>query len=100
MLRKVDHKPITLTVELTEGHPVEIVRRLDSTVEYGKINLNIRDSWADVFEGGKNLGRAPGTLRLPVGRHRLRLYNEVSKKSKVVTVDVAVDRVETYDYEL
>ncbi|HLU69107.1 MAG TPA: PEGA domain-containing protein, partial [Kofleriaceae bacterium] len=99
-LRKPDYKEVTLSIDLDEAAPVDIDRRLDSAIVYGRINLHIRDSWADVSLGGRAVGRAPGTLRLPVGQHRLRLYNRFSKKEKVVTVEVVADKVKTYQFDL
>jgi hypothetical protein len=101
VLRKADFKPVSMTIDLSHTAPFEIDRRLESSVSYGRITINIRDSWADVTLGGKPVGRTTdGSLRLPLGRQRLRLSNPVSRKSKNVTVDVAADKINHYDHDL
>jgi tRNA A-37 threonylcarbamoyl transferase component Bud32 len=100
ILRKPEYREMALSIDLTEAIPVDIERRLDSAIIYGRVNLHIRDSWADVTLAGKPVGRAPGTIRLPVGQHHLRLYNRFSKKEKTVTVEVLADKVKTYQFEL
>jgi len=41
--------------------------------EPGTLTIATPGGWADVFEGGRPVGRAPGRLTLPGGRHRLEL---------------------------
>jgi hypothetical protein len=99
-LRKPDYKPITLRVDLVDQGRLEIERRLDSAIVYGRIKIHIRESWAEVSLSGRGVGRAPGILRLPVGHHRLRLFNPFSKRERTVAVDVAAGEVKQYDFEL
>ncbi|HKE19717.1 MAG TPA: serine/threonine-protein kinase, partial [Kofleriaceae bacterium] len=99
-LRKQDYKPITLAIDLTEQDRVEIERRLESAIVYGHIKIHIRESWAEVSLSGRGVGRAPGILRLPVGHHRLRLFNPFSKRERTVAVDVLASEVKQYDFEL
>ena len=99
-LRKPDYKPITLAIDLVDQGRLEIERRLDSAIVYGRIKIHIRESWAEVSLSGRGVGRAPGILRLPVGHHRLRLFNPFSKRERTVAVDVAAGEVKQYDFEL
>ncbi len=99
-LRKPDYKPITLGIDLVDQGRLEIERRLDSAIVYGRIKIHIRESWAEVSLSGRGVGRAPGILRLPVGHHRLRLFNPFSKRERTVAVDVAASEVKQYDFEL
>ena len=99
-LRKPDYKPITLAIDLVDQGRLEIERRLDSAIVYGRIKIHIRESWAEVSLSGRGVGRAPGILRLPVGHHRLRLFNPFSKRERTVAVDVAAAEVKQYDFDL
>jgi tRNA A-37 threonylcarbamoyl transferase component Bud32 len=99
-LTKDGYHPEVAAVILASGNPQRVERRLRTSIVLGKIDLHIVDSWAEVSENGRALGRAPGTLRLPVGRHTLRLFNPASRKQRVVTVDVVADRVEYYSFAL
>ena len=55
---------------------------------YGSLDL-YTIPWSNVYVAGRKVGEAPVTgLRLPVGRHRLRLENPVAKLRKEVTVEV------------
>jgi eukaryotic-like serine/threonine-protein kinase len=99
-LRKADYKPLTLAIDLTDQDRVEIERRLESAIVYGRIKIHIRESWAEVSLAGRGVGRAPGILRLPVGHHRLRLFNPFSKRERTVAVDVLAGEVKQYDFEL
>ena len=63
----------------------------------GRINLQIDDGWAEVYFRGKKVGRAPVRgLQLPVGKHRLRLYNPRSKKQKLLDVEVVTGETRYY----
>ncbi len=99
-LRKPEYKPITISIDLVDQGRLEIERRLDSAIVYGRIKIHIRESWAEVTLSGRGVGRAPGILRLPVGHHRLRLFNPFSKRERTVAVDVAASEVKQYDFEL
>jgi len=100
VLRKADYKPLTVTVDLVDDGRVELDPRLDSAIAYGRIKIHIRESWAEVRLGGRSVGRAPGILKLPVGHHRLRLYNPFSKRERIVSVEVRADEVAQYEFEL
>ncbi len=100
VISKPDFKPISLQVDLATGAPVDIDRTLESAIVYGRVNIHIKDEWANVYLEGKMVGEAPGTIRLPVGSQRLRLYNPVSKKSKTVTVDVLPGKTKWYEFAL
>ena len=100
VISKSDFKPISLQIDLGPTAPVDIDRTLESAIVYGRIKLHIKDGWAEVYLGGKSVGRAPDILRLPVGSQRLRLYNPYSKKSKFVTVDVSAGKTNYYEFAL
>jgi hypothetical protein len=99
-LEKDGFHPETVEVVLAEGSPQRVERRLRSSVVFGKIEINIEQSWADVSAGGRPLGRAPGVFRLPVGKHSLKLVNPASGKQRVVAVEVFEGRVEYYSFAL
>jgi serine/threonine-protein kinase len=100
VISRSDFKPISLQIDLGPSAPVDIDRTLESAITYGRIKLHIKDGWAEVYLGGKSVGRAPDILRLPVGSQRLRLYNPYSKKSKFVTVDVSAGKTNYYEFSL
>ncbi len=101
LIEKADHHPLEVVVDLEEGKPTVINRRLRSAVTFGSINISVKDesggrSWADVYLGNKKLGEAPGTIQLPVGRQTLKLVNPETKKTGKLTVTVDTAKVETY----
>ncbi|HWM86185.1 MAG TPA: serine/threonine-protein kinase, partial [Kofleriaceae bacterium] len=100
VLRKPDYKPIAVSVDLVDQGRLEIERRMESAILYGRIKIHIRESWADVSLSGRGVGRAPGILRLPVGQHRLRLFNPFSKRERTVSVEVLAGEVKQYEFEL
>jgi len=55
---------------------------------YGALDL-YTIPWSNVYVAGRKVGEAPLTgLRLPVGRHRIRLENPAARLHKEVTVEV------------
>ena len=51
------------------------------------------DPWAEIYLGKKKLGTAPQRgIKLPYGKHRLRLVNPVQNRSTYVTVTVPATR--------
>ncbi|HYU15702.1 MAG TPA: PEGA domain-containing protein, partial [Candidatus Acidoferrum sp.] len=103
-LRKQDFKPIDLTVEMVDGLRSEIKKRLESAIVHGRIMINLPDTWADVSDSGKRVGRVgigtSGVLRLPVGHHRLKFYNRESKRERMVEVEVVAGEDRLYNVEL
>lgn len=55
---------------------------------WGSVNVMTLGSWADVYEHGRLLGRAPLRLRLPAGTHRLRVRAGGNGPERVVRVRV------------
>jgi hypothetical protein len=100
VISKADFKPISLQIDLGPSAPVDIDRTLESAIVYGRVQIHIKDGWANVFLEGKMVGRVPDTIRLPVGAQRLRLYNPFSKKSRFVTVNVASGKTNYYEFSL
>jgi hypothetical protein len=79
--------------------PNEVEVELKPTVKYGKISMHIepQPGWANVYLRGKWVGKVPKkNLRLPVGKHRLRLHNPHSGKEKSVDVVVLENEVKYY----
>lgn len=99
-IEKDGYRPARASLDLADGDRRSVERALASAVTYGRVNLHIQGSWARVSEGGVELGTVPGSLRLPVGRHRLRLENPESGKSRQVTVEVFADRTAYYEFGL
>jgi serine/threonine protein kinase len=102
-----DRVPVTLsrsgyeraeaTVNLKAGAEATLHRVLKAAARQGAIDLFIDDGWAEVYLKGKLIGRAPAKgLKLPVGKHKLRLVNPPSKKSKTLEVVVDADEVRYY----
>ncbi len=101
LLEKPSFHPMTVTLELVDGKRQLVSRVLRSSIVYGTISLHIIDSWADVYIKNKRVGRAPSkSLRLPVGKHRLRLHNPISKREAFLTVSVVVGKVNYYKTKL
>jgi hypothetical protein len=92
VLRLDGYRAITEQVELTPGAEVSIDRRLAqeeaARPRFGTIDLYV-EPWANVYLGSKKVGVAPQqNLRLPVGKHRLRLRNPVQNRQTTITVTV------------
>jgi eukaryotic-like serine/threonine-protein kinase len=59
---------------------------------FGTIDI-YSDPWADIYLGQKKVGTAPQRgIKLPYGKHRLRLVNPVQNRSTTVTVTVPASR--------
>jgi tRNA A-37 threonylcarbamoyl transferase component Bud32 len=98
---KDEYRDVDESLELRDGNTLVIDRVLKSAVDYGKVNVFIvpgpGGGWADVYFRGKKVAEAPVKgLRLPLGRHRLRLENPESGRATSVTVDVVSDRDNYY----
>ncbi len=88
LLRKRTFADLTVPVELTDGAEIDIDRELEPAVRYGTISVRV-DPWAFVYFEGRKVAEAPiKELKLPYGRHRLRLWNPELKKEKWITVDI------------
>jgi hypothetical protein len=83
---------------LHEGKRTTIERSLRAAVRYGKVNIHIFDSWAQVYFHGKRVGQGQQILglRLPVGNHVLRLVNPASKREKKLPVTVVEGKTTGY----
>jgi serine/threonine protein kinase len=97
VLSRSGYERAEATVDLEAGAEATLHRVLKAAARQGAIDLFIDDGWAEVYLKGKLVGRAPAKgLKLPVGKHKLRLVNPPSKKSK--TLDVVVDADEVHYY--
>ena len=56
--------------------------------------------WAEVYAGGRRLGRTPVHAELPEGRHRLRILPFGSEPGETVTVNIEAGIEETLVLEL
>jgi hypothetical protein len=79
-----------------DGAPTEPDRERrpesDSRPRFGTIDI-YSDPWADIYLGQKKVGTAPQRgIKLPYGKHRLRLVNPVQNRSTIVTVTVPASR--------
>jgi serine/threonine protein kinase len=98
-ITKPGFEPVKVPVELALDAPVEVSRTLAPIERFGLVDVYVEEGWGDVFWKGKNLGRAPKKgIRLPVGRHALRIVNPVSKQE--ATVSVVVKDGETAYYRV
>jgi tRNA A-37 threonylcarbamoyl transferase component Bud32 len=103
LVKKLDHKPYTELVDLEDGDELTRTRTLESTIEYGEVNISVkgRTSWAYVSYKGKRLGRVKDSpFRLPVGKQQVVLENPPLSIKKTVTVEVFKERVELFVFEL
>jgi len=100
-IEKPSFHPVEQQVDLVDGQRTVIHKQLRSTVVYGTIQLYIEGSWANIYLGNTKIGQAPiKALRLPVGTHRLRLYNPVSEREKFLPVTVVAGKVNRYSMKL
>ncbi len=95
-----DYQPVELRVDLVRDTPTSVSKTLRSTVVYGTINIGLGEHWFEVREGSIYLGDTPGTFKLPIGTHRLRLTNPPTGRSMKATVQVYEKKVKTYVFEL
>ncbi|MEZ4403397.1 MAG: serine/threonine-protein kinase [Kofleriaceae bacterium] len=92
-LSKAGYLATTATADLAAGRTAEVARTLrPAPAPTGTIALQIVDGWGDVYLGNKKVGRAPTpSLRLPLGKHRLRIVNPPSGRTVMVDVEVTAD---------
>jgi serine/threonine protein kinase len=91
------------TVDLVPTEPAKVDKRLTEEKEAsGKIHIYMDEGWADIYLGRKKIGRATTRkpLTLPIGTHKLRLHNPVSKKEKILTVKVTEGQTKPYRTKL
>ena len=76
------------------GEPIELSIQLKRRpVRVGEVQIRLDGAWADVYLGGDKKGRAPGTITLPAGRHRLKFQNPyLETKTWYETVLVKADK--------
>lgn len=91
-VRKNGYVDVSEEIRVVDGKTIVINRRLEPLVRYGTIDL-FAEPWAEVFLEGRKVGEAPARgLKLPMGRHRLRLVNPVQHRETVIVVDVPSKR--------
>jgi len=96
-VRKDGYRALSMRIDLTVDHPLSIDRQLKGTTVFGHIDLHIDDGWAEVYLRGKKIGRAPARgLRLPVGKHKLRLVNPPSGHERYLDVEVVEGETRYY----
>lgn len=102
-ISKQGYHTVTIpAVALEPGSPVRIQRELAPVApRFGIVQIHVENSWADIYLSGNKIGRAPvEALRLPAGKHRLRLHNPISQRETLVDVDVDPDEQRYYRVEL
>ena len=98
-LSKRGHESWTKTFDLLPGGHVPIDEKLrpkatrpqrPKPAAHGFIDVSVRGGgWAEIYLNQQQIGTAPKKgLKLPVGRHRLRFYNSVTKKEAFQVVEV------------
>jgi hypothetical protein len=88
------------TITLVDGARVAVAPVLETQQRLGRINLAV-EPWAYVYHEGQRVAEAPVQgLKLPVGRVKLRLWNPVLKREKIITVDVPASGVGKVTVEL
>ena len=66
----------------------------------GHIKILTKGHTVEIYEGATLLGRAPGLLTLPAGRHRLRLKSMESGESLTLPVTVVANATKTISLDL
>ena len=81
------------------GREAKVARTLRAApVPTGTIALQVVDGWGDVYLNGKKVGRAPArALRLPLGKHRLKIVNPPTERVVELTVEVKPDENTYYE---
>jgi len=93
---------VNTTITLSAGREAKVARTLRAAPPpMGMIALQITDSWGEVFLGSKKIGRAPSNaLRLPLGRHRLKIVNPPTGRAGEIDVEVVADEKHFYQVKL
>lgn len=100
-LKLKDHTTFETEVDLVRNELAKVNKSLKSTLVFGFINIGVRRTWANIYEGNKKLGTTyQEKIRMRVGVHKLRLFNPESGKQKNVQVEVFADRVATKTFDL
>lgn len=66
----------------------------------GWLNVVTPDGWADIYRGGRRIGRAPGRVRLRAGVHRLELRPFGQGPGRTVRATVTADHSTTLTVRL
>jgi hypothetical protein len=64
------------------------------------VHLVPTSGWAEVYLGGRLLGRTPLRRELPAGHHRLRILPYGQEPATVLTIDVEADIDQRLDIDL
>src|SRR5690606_24217121 len=92
LLRLEGYRDETRTLALVAGEEIDVSETLAERTKTGSIDLFVKP-WANVYFKGKKIGEAPTQgLRLPYGTHELRLENPVSKKERIIRVEVPASK--------
>ena len=69
-------------------------RLIDAIARTGSIRVVAHGGWADVWIGGRRLGRTPVRAELPEGRHQLRIlpYGREPAVTETVNVEAALEQ--------
>jgi hypothetical protein len=88
VLRKRGYDTARVTVDLVAGQTSTVIEKLEVEVVYGTIRIAV-PGWAEVYFRGKKVATVPRqAVKLPVGKHRLRLVNPPSGKETDLDVEV------------
>ncbi len=93
------HDRAIAPVELRAGELATARVTLRATPRLGTIQIQVTGEvgWGQLYLNGKDVGRAPAkALRLPVGKHRLRLVNPPTGKETTLDVEVAETGVRVF----
>ncbi len=89
VLRREGHEPYERTLQWSAGKDrLEVNATLQPVTRMGRIDLFV-EPWAVVYLGDQKLGNAPVKgLKLPYGKHRLKLVNPIQRRQTFVDVVV------------
>jgi len=100
LIEKKSFHPMSFKIDLKDRDRLVIPKTLRSSIVYGTIQVHV-DSWAYIYLGSKKQGTAPiKSLRLPLGRHRLRLYNSAAKREEFLWVTVVSNKANYYHVKM
>ncbi|MCE9572239.1 MAG: protein kinase [Deltaproteobacteria bacterium] len=99
VLTLTGHERAVAPVELRPGELASARIALRATPKFGTIQIQVTGDvgWGEIYLNGKAIGRAPAkALRLPIGKHRLRLVNPPTHKETSLDVEVGEGDVRVF----
>ncbi len=104
VISKTGYTPVTKTIDLQAGQLLEIEEALKALDRFGYVRIKVAGVMGvEASLNGRSLGLTgtmscggPCSLRLPVGRHTVALFNPANKKRKLIPVTVVDGQTRDY----